>query len=454
MKTVIIGGVAAGMSAAAKLKRLDPRHQVVVIERGQEVSYGACGLPYYISGVNGDEDLLRIRKPADFLKTGVDLRLGCEAVGTDLKAGVVYCESRDTGQPFAEQYDHLVVATGADPVRPSWYWPELANVFTLKTIPNANRIKAAAMSGIQRVVVVGGGYIGLEMVESFLRLGLSVEVVEMAERLLPTFDPEFSAIVQDSLAAQGVGIHAGESVTALEGDGSVRAVHTDKGCYEADLVLVAVGVKPNTGFLAESGLNFMKNSAVLTDKLMAASLPGVWAAGDCASVWHRVLQKQVYLPLATNANKQGRYLAGNILGDHRPYETALGTAMMKIGELELGRTGIGEQEAASGGLDCLSVMVEGVDRAPYYPGGSPLRIKLHCRKDNGVVVGAQLIGRSGAALRTDVLAACITAGLTARQVGELDLGYAPPYAMPWDVIHIAANAAEAGLGKLASKASE
>ncbi len=440
MKTVIIGGVAAGMSAASKLRRLDPGHEIVVLERGGETSYGACGLPYYISGLNPEEDLLRIRKPEAFIADGIDLRLWCEVTGVDSVSKTVRYRDMQTGWERAEAYDHLVVATGADAVVPGWAG-EMEGVFTLKTIPDARRIQAAAKDA-RRAVVVGSGYIGLEMAESFLHMGLDVDLIEVADRALPSFDAEFSRLVEQELAARGVGLHLGETVTSLEGDDRVRAAVTDKGRYPADIVLAAVGLRPNTAFLRGTGVELLPGGAVRTDRWMRSSVPGIWAAGDCAGVWHRLLDSAAYIPLATNANKQGRYLAENILGGSRAYDSALGSAMIKVCSLELARTGLSEAQAAAHGIECVSALVESRERAPYYPGGDLITIKLTCRRDTGAVIGAQLAGRCGVALRADVLAACITAGMTAGQVGELDFGYAPPYAMPWDVLHVAANMAE------------
>lgn len=447
MKIIIIGGVAAGMSAASKLKRIDPDAHVLVLEKGYETSYGACGLPYYVSGVNPMEDLLRIRKPEQFIAAGIDLHLGCLARGVDFQAGKVEAEDIGTGKIRQEEYDQLVITTGAEPVIPKVPGTQLKNIFTIKTIADANRIRAALTKDVRRVVVIGGGYIGLEMAECFLHLGICVDIVEAADRILTTFDREFSQKVQQWLAEQGVGLHLNEAVQAFEGGEAVRSVITPNGSYPADLVLIAVGVRPHTGFLGNA-LERLPNGAILTDCEMAASIPGVWAAGDCASVWHRLLKKQTYIPLATGANKQGRFLAENILGAHHRYETAVGTAMIKIGDLELGRTGLSENEAKANGIECFGALVEGTDRAPYYPGGSTLTAKLVCRQDTGVVIGAQFLGKAGAALRSNTMAACITAGMTASQIGELDFGYAPPYAMPWDVMHVAANVADAKFRKL------
>lgn len=450
MKTVIIGGVAAGMSAASKLKRLDTQSEIIVFERGRECSFAACGLPYYIAGVTAQEDSLRIRKPAEFAAAGIDLRLLHEVLSVDAEGKRVQVKNHTTGESFWESYDNLVVATGADAILPPWRGSELAGVFTLKTIEDANRIKEYAKD-VRRVTVVGGGYIGLEMVEALHLMGKEITLIEMAPRVLTSFDPEFSQKVEEYLAGIGVTLRMGEAVTSLEGIGAVREIRTDKGSYPAELVIVAVGVRPNTAFLRDTGVAMLKNGALDVDEYMRTSLPDVWAAGDCATVYHRLLQNSAYLPLATNANKQGRYLAQNLVGDPQPYTTACGTAFIKIGELELGRTGLSEGEAQANDVSALSVLTHSNERAAYYPGGGLLSVKLVFHVKSGVLLGAQLLGRNGSALRTDVLAACITAGMTVKQISELDLGYAPPFATTWDALHIAASAAQSKLDSLSEE---
>lgn len=452
MRTVIIGGVAAGMSAASKLKRLNPNCEVVVFERGKETSYGACGLPYYISGVNKDENLLRIRTADAFIASGIDLRLCHEVLAVDSAHKSVQVKNLTTGEESFCSYDQLVIATGADSILPPWPGSTLNNIFTLKSIEDANCIRAAAQQA-QRIAVIGGGYIGLEMVEAFHKMGKEVLLFEKDSHVLTSFDVEFSELVEAGLAPYVAALHTNESVVGFEGKDTVQRIVTNKGIYEVDLVLVAVGVRPNTGFLQGCNLATLDNGALLIDEMMRTSIPNIWAAGDCASVRHKLLQKDVYIPLATNANKQGRYLAENIAGQHHAYLTALGTAMIKIGEMELGRTGLSEKEAIVNNVAYLTTIIQNTDHAPYYPGGEDITIKLVFSAESGVVLGAQLFGRQGVALRTDVMAACISAGMTVKQVGELDFGYAPPYAMPWDALHVAANVSESLFVKNSKKRS-
>lgn len=447
MKVVIAGGVAAGMSAASKIKRERPDAQVTVFEKGGETSYGACGLPYYVSGVNEEEDLLRIRKKEEFLKAGIDLRLFHEVTGVHPEHKTASVTDLHTGQVFEEPYDYFVAAVGASPIIPPVRGVDLPGIYTLKTIEDGNRIRQALGSSVKDVVIVGGGYIGMELVEAFLVRKVRVRVLERLDRLLSNFDEEFGQDVLSYLEGEGVLIHLEEPVLEFLGGDRVTGVVTSKGSYAADLVVLCAGVRPNTEFLRCTGVNLLSNGAVLVNSYMESSIPGIYAGGDCASVTHKLLDKSVYLPLGTNANKQGRYIGENILGGRRRFRCAIGTAMMKIGALELGRTGLTKQEALAHAMDCSTVTVVGKDHAPYYPGGSDLKIKVAYETETGVLLGAQLLGRQGAALRTDVFAVAISKGMTAMELGETDLGYAPPYAMPWDMVQIACNAVKPHCGK-------
>lgn len=447
MKVVIAGGVAAGMSAASKIKRGCPTAQVTVFEKGGETSYGACGLPYYVSGVNEDEDLLRIRKKEAFLKAGVDLRLFHQVMGVDPEKKTVSVTDLVTGRSFHEPYDAFVAAVGASPIIPAVEGVELSNIFTLKTIEDANRIREAMGSSVKDVVIVGGGYIGMELTEAFLQRKARVRVLERLDRLLSNFDEDFGQEVLSYLEGEGVLVHLEEPVLRFEGSGRVAGVVTSKGSYPADLVVLCAGVRPNTGFLHGTGVKLLPGGAVAVNSYMETGIPGIYAGGDCASVTHRLLNKSVYLPLGTNANKQGRYIGENILGGRRSFCSAMGTAMIKIGDLELGRTGLTKQEALGNSIACETVTVTGKDHAPYYPGAQDLKITIVAAPETGVLLGAQLMGRRGAALRTDVFAVAISQGMTAMELGETDLGYAPPYAMPWDMVQVACNAVKTHLGK-------
>ncbi len=442
MKVLILGGNAAGMSAAGRLLRKAPGTEVVVIEKSGEVSYGACGLPYYVGGVNDDLNRMRIRAPAAFRAQGIDLRLSecVEAVDVGGRQAVI----RRAGGVYTENYDKLLVATGSSPILPKIPGVSLCGVYTLKTLSDGADLQAAlANAGNARVAIVGGGYIGLELAEACLRLKKRVRLFEAFPRLLNGFDEAFGAAVLDELTRHGVSVHPGEAIERIEAGAGGKTLHTPLGQYEADVVVFAAGVRPNTAFLGGSGPNRLANGAIITDMRMASSAPNVYAAGDCAAVMHRLLKKPVYLPLGTNANKQGRYAADAILG--RPaagYGGALGTAMLRCVTLELAKTGVTETEARQAGLDAAAITVTAVSHAVYYtdPAPVPITVKLCYERRSGRLLGAQVMGRGESAWRINVFACAISEGMTAAKLGALDLGYAPPFSSVWDAVQIAANA--------------
>lgn len=442
LKVVIIGGVAAGMSAASKIKRTMPEAHVVVIEKGGETSYGACGLPYYVSNVNEEEDLLRIRKPEAFIKSGIDLRLFHEVIDVDEKKKKVRIKDLNSDETKEESYDKLVVASGASAMIPLLSGIELKGIYTLKSIPDANKMKEALSDDVKKVAVVGGGYIGLEMVEALLHMGKKVVLFEMADRLLTNFDPEFSSDIKEYLESLGVEIYLGEGITSFIGSEKVERLVTNKGQYSVDMVVLSIGVRPNTQFLKDTGIEMLPNGALVVNQYMETSVPDIYAGGDCATVYHHILKKNVYIPLGTNANKQGKYIGEAICGAPHKFDTAIGTAMIKICDYELARTGISEKEAMENGFNYSTVLVKGANHAPYYPNPKEITVKIIYEKGSYKLLGAQLMGKKGAALRVNVFATCITQGMSVKEVGELDLGYAPPFAMPWDIIHIACNAAK------------
>ena len=442
MKIVIIGGVAAGMSAAAKAKRSCVDASIIVIEQGQDVAYGACGLPYFVGGYNNDIELMRIRGVEDFRKAGIDVRLGEEVLAVETARKTLTVSSA-AGQ-YEESYDKLLIATGAGAVIPTVEGVEAAGVFVLKTLVDGANLKAAIdKECVQNVVIVGGGYIGIEVAEAMAAKRKNVFIVEAADRILSGFDAEITAIATQELQQHGVSIHTGESLKKIQtSEGRVYCVETSKGIYPADAVVLALGVRPRTQFLAGSGISLADNGAVVIDRQMRSNVPDIYAAGDCATVYHELLEKQVYIPLGTNANKQGRLAGENICGGNREMPGVLGTASVKIMDLEAVKTGLTEQEAKRNGIDVKTVFVEAPSHAPYYPNPTPIHIKLVYSKDSGILLGAQLIGRQGVVLRGHVLATCIHARMTISQIGWLDFSYAPPFAMPWDAVHVAANAAK------------
>ncbi len=437
MKIVIIGGVAAGMSAAAKLGREMPDAQIVVFEKTHEVSYAGCGLPYYVSGENPDINKLRIRTVEQFRKSGIDVRLGHTVIGLDAKNKTIDIEN-ESGV-IQESYDRLIITTGASPIVPPIPGKDLPGVFVLKTLQDAMQMREA-LEKVESVVIVGGGYIGLELVEAFVHQSKKVTVIERLDRVLTVFDPEFSEQAANHLIQKDVELRLSETVTEIQKDGDDLIVVTDKGSKKAQLVVFAVGVRPNTAFLKNSGIEMIGNGAIIIDDQMKTNLEDVYSAGDCATVNHRVTGKMKYIPLATNANKQGKLIAEILAGKEKSYTMALGSAMIKILDLELAKTGIGESEAAEYDGELEHVTVTAGNHAHYYPGHGKVTIKLTVDSQSKVIVGAQLIGATGTALRVDPFVVAITANMTAGEFGSLDFGYAPPFASTWDVMHIAANA--------------
>lgn len=437
MKIIIIGGVAAGMSAAAKLSRELPDAQVIVFEKTQEVSYAGCGLPYYVSGENDDINKLRIRTVDQFKKSGIDVRLGHSVIGLDAANKTVDVEN-ESGV-FQESYDRLIITTGATPIVPPIPGKDLPGVFVLKSLQDAMDIRDA-LKNVESVVIVGGGYIGLELVEAFVHQGKKVTVIERLDRVLTVFDNEFSEQVADYLTKSGIELRLKETATEIKKSDNELLVITDKGSKKAQMVVFAVGVRPSTAFLKDSGLEMIGNGAIVIDNQMRTNVEDVYAAGDCATVNHRVTGKVKYIPLATNANKQGKLIAEILAGKDKSYDQALGSAMIKILDLELAKTGIGESEAADYDGEIESVTITAGNHAHYYPNHGKVTIKLVVDKLSKVILGAQLIGAVGTALRVNPFVVAISVKMTASEFGGLDFGYAPPFASTWDVMHIAANA--------------
>lgn len=441
MRVVILGGNPAGMSAASRIKRKSPGTEVIVLEKSQEVSYGACGLPYYVAGLNEELDLIRIRKVSEFEKSGICVWTGCEAVGIDYDRKTVLAKSAEKGR-LEVSYDKLVIATGASPKLPPAGGTGLKNIFCLKTLQDAENLKEALLEKRGNVVIIGGGYIGLELAEAcLLRKVRSVRIIEAADRLLSVFDEEFGKAAKEELEKHGVSVHTGEYVKSFEGqDGEVRLVHTDKGSYPADAVIMSVGVSPNTGFAGE--IEKLPNGALLTDQAMRTSREDVYAAGDCASVLHRVTKKPVYIALGTNANKQGRLAGDSVLGKPVCSFRALGTSMLRCMDLELAKTGLSEAEAKAGGIDYKVKTVQARSHARYYPDPAMITVKLVYEAQSRRILGAQIMGEKEAAWRINVFACAIDRGMRTEELGYLDLGYAPMFAGVWDAVQIAANAAK------------
>ncbi|MFZ5988539.1 MAG: CoA-disulfide reductase [Bacillota bacterium] len=442
MRVIVIGGVAAGMSAASKIKRTDKSVEVIVYEKGMHLSYGACGLPYFVSNVNDDWKRMIARTKEDFEAQGIMVRTQHEVVKVIPSDKKLIIRNLLTGDLLIDYYDKLMVACGASPIIPDIPGTWLKGLYVLKTIEDAVMLKEAAQrESVKNVVIVGGGYIGIEVVEAMAELNKNVRCIEASSRILAPFDSEISDIAAKEISRHGIRLHTSEKVEAILGQDHVEAVKTDKGTYKADLVVMAIGVRPATQFLRDAGIRMSGNGAIIVDRELRTNISGIWAAGDCAEVYHRGMEENVFLPLGTVANKCGRIAGGNILGRHDKFIGALGSAAIKVLGLELGRTGMSENNAKHLGYDYSTVLVTANDHPSYYPNPTPITIKLIYEKGSKRILGAQAAGEKGAVLRIDVLAVAIHNRMTTEELGMADLCYAPPFAGVWDAVHIACNAA-------------
>ncbi|MBT9172945.1 MAG: Coenzyme A disulfide reductase [Syntrophomonadaceae bacterium] len=446
---VVIGGVAAGMSAASKARRLRPDWPIIVYEQGSHVSYGACGLPYYLSGVIPDYRKMIIRDPEYFLKKmQIQVHVRHRVLAIDTENKKVLVKNLDTGETFCQRYETLLYAAGASPVLPPVPGVALPGVFPLRTLEDGLALHSRLQDPVvRRIVVIGGGYVGLEVIENLRLLGKEVQLIELEERLLLHFAPDFSAIIRDELEKNQVEMHFGESLAALRGNGHLQTVVTEKGEYPCDLAVLAVGVRPNSDLAKAAGIALGYKNAVAVDRRMRTNMPDILAAGDCAETYHRLWRKNVYLPLGTTANRQGRLAGENACGGQAEFTGVLGTSVAKIFSLAAAKTGFTEQEAAQAGLAAASSIVETIDHAIYYPGARRLHLKLVYCPRSAVLLGGQIVGSEGVAHRIDVLATAIAARMTLQELGEVDMSYAPPYKGVWEAVVVAANVAQSAWEK-------
>ncbi|MDQ0415810.1 CoA-disulfide reductase [Mesobacillus stamsii] len=440
MKILIIGGDAAGMSAAMQMVRNSSGNEITVLEKGDVYSYGQCGLPYVISGKIESTDRLIARTPAAFReKYGIDAREFHEVQKVDTKNKLVSGINHENGDTFNLPYDRLLIATGVSSVVPKWEGVTLPGIFSLKTIHDAKEIIDYLQNDRKNVTVIGGGYIGLEMAESFAELGKKVTIIERKDQLAQIFDADMAELIHDEAVKQNIVLKISESVEAFGGREHVEFVKTDKGEYETDLVLIAVGVKPNTSFLEGTGIKTSVNGAIEVNAYMQTSIEDIYAAGDCATQYHRVKEKDDHIPLGTHANKQGQIAGLNMVDIHQTFKGIVGSSVIKFFRLTLGRTGLSEAEANMLNIPCGSVTITATDIAGYYPDGKKMKVKLVYHKETHKVLGGQIIGENGVDKRIDVLATAIFHSMTTDELLDLDLAYAPPYNGVWDPIQQAAR---------------
>ncbi|MET7962935.1 FAD-dependent oxidoreductase [Micromonospora zamorensis] len=455
-RLIVIGGDAAGMSAASQARRRRGRDdlEIVVFERGHFTSYSACGIPYWISGLVPGPEALIARDPQTFrTEYAMDVRMRHEVTTIDLEHREVIARDLEGGGEVRERFDDLMYATGAVPVKPPWAVTDAGGVFGMQTLDDGAALREwlDAEPKPSRAVVVGGGYIGVEIAEALIQRGLSVTLVEAGDQPMATVDGDMGELVADAMRGLGITIRTGLPVTGLEQrDGRVSAVVTAEGPMPTDVVVLGLGVRPNAALAEAAGLPIGPTGGVRVDRRMRVpGLPGIWAAGDCVETLHRVSGMPVHVPLGTHANKQGRVAGINIGGGYATFAGVIGTAVTKVCDLEVGRTGLREGEARTAGFDFVSVIAESTNRAGYYPGARPMTVKLIAERPSGRLLGAQIVGWSEAAKRIDTLAVALWNGMTVDDMTSLDLGYAPPYAPVWDPVLIAARKAVDALAALA-----
>lgn len=450
MRIVVIGGVAAGMSAASQAKRRMPGAELIALERTADVSYGACGLPYNLMDPERDiQDLVVISAERFRAERAIDLRT--EQVVESIDADRRRLSVRDlrAGEHYELGYDKLIIATGAEAVRPPWPGLDLPGVFMLRTLEDGARIKQhLAQGSARRAILVGAGYIGMELAETFRARGLSVRVVEKAPQVLPGFDAELAQRAQAELTRQGVELTLGVGLRAIErADAQTLRVQTDRGVFDADLVLVAVGVRPNVELAKAAGVKLGSTGAIAVDAHQRTNLPDIYAAGDCAEALHLVSKQPAWIPLGPTANKQGKVAGAHAVGADERFGGIVGSAAFKLFDLEVGRTGLGAAELGKLGIGYVRVLSKQVDHAQSFGGQHELATVLYVEQGTGRLLGAQMLGQGVVGKRIDVFAAALHAGMSVSQVADLDLTYAPPIAPVYDPVLIAAQVAEKELAK-------
>jgi NADPH-dependent 2,4-dienoyl-CoA reductase/sulfur reductase-like enzyme len=444
-RLIVIGGDAAGMTAASQVRRRRGPDdlEILAFERGHYTSYSACGIPYFVGDVVHEVDELVVRTPQQFRDNSIDARIRHEVTGIDLDKGAVQVCDLENGTESWEGYDQVMVATGATPIKPEWPGSDARGLFGVQVLDDGVAIrKVVEEQEPKRAVVVGGGYIGLEMAEAFVMGGMDVALVEMAPQPMFTLDPDMGAFVAEGIRKLGVQLYLEEPVEGFEANhGRIEGVVTEQRTLPADIVVLGLGVAPNVDLARDAGIGIGPSGGIAVDRRMRTEAEGVWAAGDCAEKFHRVSRRPVVIPLGTHANKEGRVAGINIGGGYTTFPGVIGTAVSKVCGMEVGRTGLKESEAIEAGFEPLTAIVDSSTRAAYYPGAAPIRTKLIVEKVSGRLLGAQIVGEEGAAKRIDVVATALWNDMTVDEMLNMDLSYAPPFSPVWDPVLIAARKA-------------
>jgi len=433
MRYVIIGGVAAGMSAAMEIVRTDESAKVTVLERGTDYSYGQCGLPYVVNGVIPSLNDVVARSVETFReKYHIDARVNTEVTNIDIQEQKVKGIDTETKETIEVPYDRLLIASGSDPIVPDWEGVQLKGIHTLKTLRDTEGMMNDLTDNVKRVTIVGGGYVGLEMAESFKTLGKNVTLIQRGQQVAKIFDKDMAELIHEEAKKNDIELILGESVEAFLGKDRVEAVKTDKRSHETDFVLLAIGVQPNTSILKDTGIHMNEQGAIHVNAYMKTSIKNIYSAGDCATQYHLVKQLDDHIPLGTTANKQGRIAGANMAGNPLSFKGIVGTSIVKFFDLTLGRTGLSEREAKQLNLPYSIQTTKANSYAGYYPGGETLYIKLLYHTKTNELLGGQIIGKKGVDKRIDVLATALYNKMTIHQLLDLDLAYAPPYNGVWD----------------------
>lgn len=440
MKAVIVGGVAGGATAAARLRRLDENAEIVILERSGYVSYANCGLPYYVGDVITDRSKLTLQSPQSFRERfRIDVRVHQEAVEIDRQAQTVRVRDLVTGQTYDEPYDKLLLSPGAHAVTPELPGVGDEGVFTLRTVEDTFAIHDyIAAHQVQRVAIIGGGFIGLEMAENLNERGIEVHLFQRSGHVFPLLDADMAPFLQNRIRSHGVALHLNAKVQGIaHAEGGLVVEEAESNGTPADMVILAIGVQPESALAKKAGLALGMRDSIMVDEHLRTSDPNIYAVGDAVQKTHYVSGKPALIALAGPANKQGRIAADNMCGRNRRYAGAIGSSVMKMFDLTVATTGLNERSAASAGIDFDSVLLSPPNHATYYPGSSLLRLKVLFEKGTGRVLGAQAIGGEGADKRIDVLATALYGRMTMADLEELDLAYAPPYSSAKDPVNMA-----------------
>ncbi len=445
-KFVVIGAQAAGMTAASQAKRRSPQTIVTVFDAGQDVSVYSCGLPYYLGGVVGDlRELVVGTREAFIEKRKIDLRTGHEVLAIDAGNQRIRVRDRASDREHDEAYDRLCISTGAKANSPTAYFKDLSGVFNLRTMEGARKIHSFIENEKPRTaVIIGGGYIGLEVAENLSIRGISVSVIERMSSAMCQIGPEIGRMINRTLEVNGVKLYAESEAEALDGAGRVRCVHTGKHDLDADLVIVSMGITPNSALGLDAGLTPGAQGALYVNKDQTTSEKNIYAAGDCCDNMNLVTGKRDYVALGTIANKEGRVAGQNAVGGTEVFQGVVGTRIARVFGLEVGRTGLTLAEAREHGFDARAKSIKSYSRAKYFPGGGDIFIKIVYDAPSGRILGGQAAGIEGVKGRIDVFVAACTRRMTISEFSDLDLAYSPPFSPVWDPILVASNVAKRG----------